>query len=737
MEIKRTICMWCHAHCRVAAYIESGRLVKILEDELHPQAAISASVVRSCPRSRAAAEWFYHPERLKFPLKRKGARGENRWQTVSWDDALDEVGERLAALKLRFGPETLALTSGTYRTSMEYAMRFFNLFGSPNFAGGAANICHIPANQVASAMFGRPLNFSPPRPATKCIFLIGTNWEQSGSSMWKAILAVLQTGTRLIVVDPRRTACAQRADIWLQIRPATDAALLLSMINVIIQEQLFDAGFVTNWCLGFDELKERVRPFTPERAAEITWAPADKIREAARLYARSRPAICHHMLGLEQQPDNIDALRARYILPAVTGNLDIKDGEMLQPRYPGTISEYEIELNEELPPEKRQRAIGTENARLFSWQAYEMLRENVSKVWGTGMARYGHCSSHAPSVIRAILTGQPYPVRAMITANSNPMVTYANVKLVYRAIKALDLYVVVDNWLTPSAQLADYVFPQVSWLERPFIHSQGDSSPRLEVGEQAMPNIAPGEYERRTDYDFWRGLGLRLGQQDRWPWEDFQKALDYRLSPTGMTLGQFMENKHGHDRVATKEKSYLEWGFGTPTGKVELHSTIFEKLGFDPLPEYREPPESPIANPGLSRDYPLILITGGRFQPMYHTEFRHIDSLRRRRPYATMQVHPETAGRLGIGDGDLVWIETRIGKVRQKAQLFDGIDPRVVHAEHGWWYPELPGEDPWLHGVWESNINVVTDDDVSYVNKAAGGWPLRGISCKIYPAKTY
>lgn len=737
METKKTICMWCHAHCRVAVYGDNGRLVKIEEDPEHPHASLSASVVRSCRRARAAAEWFYHPERLKYPVKRKGARGENKWEPISWERGLNEVAERLGQIKSKSGAEALAGTSGTYRTTMEYAARFFNLFGSPNIIGGAANVCHIPANEVACATFGRQLNFTPPRPRTKCVLLIGANWEQSGVALWKLTVSAQEAGAKIIVVDPRRTGSAERADIWLQLRPATDTALLLAMINVIIREELFDAEFVGRWCYGFDDLKERVKPFTPEKAAEITWVPAEKIREAARLYATSKPAVSHHMLGLEQQPYAIDALRARYILPAITGNLDVKDGEMLQPRYPNLISEYEMELNDALPEEKRKLAIGTENARLFSWEGYEAVQRHVRKLWGSGMPRHGHCTAHGPSVLKAILSGQPYPVRTVITANNNPLITWANVKRVYQALKALDLYVVVDNWLTPSAQLADYVFPQASWMERPFIHSQGDSNPRLEVGEQALPNVVAGEYERWTDYDFWRGLGIRLAQEKWWPWKNLEESLDYRLKPTGFTLKEFMAMKHGFDRMPVSEKRYTEAGFGTPTGKVELRSTIFEKLGFDPLPNYIEPPESAAANPELAKEYPFILITGGRFQPMYHSEFRHIESCRSKRPYPLVQIHPDAASKLDIREDDWVWIETRIGRVRQKAQLSKGIDPRVVHAEVGWWYPELPGEEPWLHGVWESNINVVTDDDVAYSNKEAGGWPLRGVSCKIYRAKTY
>ncbi len=170
---------------------------------------------------------------------------------------------------------------------------------------------------------------------------------------------------------------------------------------------------------------------------------------------------------------------------------------------------------------------------------------------------------------------------------------------------------------------------------------------------------------------------------------------------------------------------------------MELYSTILEGLGYDPLPHYEEPPESPISNPELAREYPLMLITGGRFNPMHHSEQRQIDSLRRRHPDPIVQINPRKALELGINDGDWVWIETLRGRVRQKCNCFEGIAPDVVHAEHGWWFPELPGEEPWLHGVWESNINVVIDDEPEHCNQINGGWPLRTALCKVYRVKKY
>jgi anaerobic selenocysteine-containing dehydrogenase len=256
------------------------------------------------------------------------------------------------------------------------------------------------------------------------------------------------------------------------------------------------------------------------------------------------------------------------------------------------------------------------------------------------------------------------------------------------------------------------------------------------AGEQAVPASIPGEYDRRDDYAVWRELGIRLGQKEFWPWESLEEAYDYQLTPLGCTFAEFMK-RGGSDIPPREYRKYEKMGFATPTGKLELYSTVLEKLGYDPLPAYREPSESPVSQPQLLKEYPLILITGKRHMPFYHSEFRQIDSLRHRHPDPIVQIHPETAGRLGIKDNDWVWIQTRTGRVRQKCQLFAGMDPRIVSAQHGWWFPELPEEDPWLHGAWESNINVCISDDPKHSNPILGIWPLRTALCKVYKCKVY
>jgi len=555
--------MWCHDHCKVAVHVRDGQLIKVEEDKEHPRSAILKSTVRACPRARAAAEWFYHPDRLRYPLKRVREKGEGKWQNISWEQALDEIAQKLEEIKGRYGAEAIATSSGTYRTHDEYRRRFFNLLGSPNCIG-QGHICWGVNNMVSAALTGLCYNAVTPRPGVpKCMLLMGTNPRQGERGSWQVILNAKNSGTKLIVVDPRYTEPAQWADLWLQPRPGTDCALLMGMINVIINEGLYDKEFVEKWCYGFDKLAQRAKDYPVEKVADITWVPAEKIEQAARMYATNKPAASYNYMGVEQLANVIEALHARFILPAITGNIDVKGGDIGRPPTPQYIGENDIELGDKLPLEQKKRQLGADRFKLLSYAGYDLIQENVERVWGRRMSQAHHFVAHAPTVFRAILTDKPYPVKAMLTLANNPMVTLPNTKLVYRALKRLELYVVMDYWLTPSAELADYVLPSASWLERPCISTACDTAGFIAGGEAPLPAVKEGEYERRTDYEFWRGLGIRLGQEEYWPWKTLEEAYDYRLAPLGYTLKDFVAKTGGHTSVGSGYQKHEKVGFDT------------------------------------------------------------------------------------------------------------------------------------------------------------------------------
>jgi anaerobic selenocysteine-containing dehydrogenase len=742
IEIKRSQCFWCHDKCRVALHIRNGRLEKqtaditpvnrVYKDETSYEVELLKRRVTACSRARNAAEWYYHPDRLKFPKKRTGERGEGKWEQISWDQALDEIAAKLADIKAKYGAEAVATSSGTGRTDDVFRSRFFHLFGSPTMIG-QGHPCFGPNYSACGLIVGWPVIGGLKAPGvTKCIMMLGQNPEQSFRGSWLRILDELKRGCKLIVVDPRKTPPASKADIWLQPRPGTDTALYLSMINVIIEEELYDKEFVEKWCYGFDKFRERAREYPAEKVQEISWVPADKIRAAARLYATTRPASIVAGMGLEQLNNCTEAMLCRFIFPALTGCYDTPGSERLGGVHPEVITDYEIGLSHWVSPEIKAKQIGADRFKLLAYPGFDVINETARRKMG----REHMCFAHDPMVYRAMVSGKPYPVRAMITLSSNPLVTIGDTKVVYKGIKSLDLYVVSDYWMTPCAELADYVLPAAMWLERPQIYNGYEVRPEVNLCEAVMPAKVEGQWDRKNDFEFWRELGIRLGQEKDWPWKTLEEAFSYKFKNFGKTFEQLVA-EGGFIPDSQGFRKYEKEGFGTPTGKFEFYSKKLEKLGYEPMPQYYEPRESPISSPEVAKEYPLILITGGRHLPFFHSEHRQIESLRKEHPDPIVQINPKTAVELGIEDGDWTWIETKRGRVRQRCKYFEGIDPRVVHAEHGWWFPELPGEEPWLHGVWESNINVVTEDHPDHCSPILGGWPLRTGLCKVYKAKTY
>jgi len=660
-EIKRAFCEMCHSRCRVKVHSKNGRLVTIEEDRSYPLVDAVFPPSMACPRMRAAKEEIYHPDRLRFPLKRSGEKGGGKWEQISWGQALDEIAEKLKTIKDKYGAEAVAATGGTGHTHEQFLTRFLNLFGSPNFVG-ASTICSAPFVTTSLLTVGWSLRHRiqlslEKGASTKSVLIVGQNSQQSYTRIWKGLRDAKEKGIKIIVSDPRRTATAELADLWLQIRPGTDPALLLGMINVVIQEELYDKEFVEKWCYGFDKLADRAREYPPDRVADITWLPAERIREAARMFAKNKPGVSIGGMGLEHQQNGLEGIQAELILAAILGYIDVEGGIYL-PGPSKCITEREMELSDMLPPEQKSKQLGADRFKLIAWPGNDLFEDK--RVWGKKCGRQRTIVlGHAPTLYRTILTGNPYPVKAVITQASNPMITQANVKLVYKALKNLDLYVVCDYWLTPSAEIADYVLPIASWLERPYLSTGLAYDNFIICGEQALPAIVPGEYERWTDYEFCRGLGVRLGQEEHWPWKNLEEVYNYQLQPLGITYKEFMA-KGGFLFPPNEYRKYEKLGFATPTGKVELYSTILEKLGYDPLPNYKESFENPTSTPELAKAYPLMLITGGRFMPMYHSEKRQVDSLRSKHPHPLVQINPKTAADIRfLGPLEPITIESR------------------------------------------------------------------------------
>jgi len=723
-EIRRSYCGLCHPRCGLLLEMEEGRAVRVKGDPDHP-----ISRGRICSRGKLMIDHVYHPARLNYPIKRTGEKGEGLWQRVPWDQALEEVAEKLSALKEQYGPETLAFTHGTKRTYHWDGRRFYNLFGSPNICG-ANNVCMCPSQAVEFATYGG-FTWGDLR-QTQCLVLWGHAPSQSNPILfYPAIVEAKKRGARLIVVDPRRIREAEMADMWLPIRPGTDVALMMGWLQIIIEGDLYDRDFVNNCTVGFDDLRAAAQEFTPGRVAEITWLAPELIVRSARCYAMTKPSVITWGFGLDKQGVNAtQAARARCLLRAVTGNLDIPGGEPLGWSDPigKIIGEDQMEFNVALAPNQRAKQLGAGEYPFFGFPGWERNVEATRRL----PYEYMHppladmtCVAHSRTVFDAMITGKPYPVRAAISLASNPLLSLANARRTYEALKSLDLYVVAEYYLTPSAALADYVFPISSTVEQSELWLTPDFCVACPQG------IAP-LYERRDPYKFWRGLAVRLGQAEDWPWETVEDVWDYRLSPVGLTFQELMEKNGLFGR--RDYKRYEAYGFGTPSGKVELRSSTFEALGCEPIPVYREPPQSPVSQPELVEAYPLILITGSRFMPAYHSEQRQIEAARNKRPDPLVTIHPRTAEELGIAEGDWVEVITPQGSIRMRLHVSDMVDHRMADADHGWWFPERAEAEPELFGVFESNANILCPDGPEFCSPEIGSWPHTALLCRIEKA---
>ena len=715
IEVRKGWCGPCHVRCGMLVHFENGCAVDVQGD---PENPLNRGAL--CRRGQLIPEHLYNPARLNYPLKRAGRRGEGKWQQLTWEQAMDEIAEKLGKLGDQFGAETLVLSRGTYRTYGWAMRRFLNLFGSPNMTG-PNHICMCPSHTLEWSTYG---SFARQDIGNShCIVIWG--FQPSESRIipdWRELLAAKKRGAKIIVVDPRRTKEAEMADLWLQVRPGTDVALMLGWLKIIIEENLYDKEFVGKWTIGFEQLRKHLERYSINELARICWVPEDKFYAAARMYAGTKPATISWGLGIDLQGINaMQSVHARCILRAITGNLDIAGGELLGVAGDEAkiISNQQMELDDAISSTQKMKQLGADEYGLFGfpgWDALRAVSDKPNAYFRPPQAEMT-CCAHPRHIWKAILTGQPYPVKAFISQSNNALIQAADPKTVHKALCSdnLELSVNMDYYRTPTAELADYLLPAACTLER--------------CDFPSYPKAMEPLYQRRDDYQFWRELGIRLGQEEYWPWKTVEEVCDYRFAPLGVTFSEVL--RHGGLKPEKAFRKYEGQGFGTPSGKVEILSSILARFGLEPLPVYREMVESPSGDPELAKDYPLILIATGKFMPFYHSELRQIPSAIKEHPEPVTDIHPETAQELGISDNDWVWIETLRGKIKQRAHLTDEVHPAMVRVQHGWWFPEEPGTEPSLHGIWESNSNVLCPIGAEYCNPETGGWPHTALLCKV------
>ena len=713
-EIKKVICSTCDISCSVHAHVKQNRVVKIGSSD-NP---IFKDHV--CMKGVYAPKSFAHPDRVLHPLRRVGERGSGQWEQVSWDDAMADIASRLGSIVDQYGPEAWAVATSQWNTSVDNGAtrRLMNLVGSPNYISGVALCAGNTAaiNRMVYGWFPWP-DFNN----TRCIVLFGHNPRRhSWTPVYQNIRRAQQNGAKLIVLDPRRSENAELADLWLPLKAGTDAAMCFGWLNVIINEKLYDEHFVANYTRGFEQLCERVNEFPLDRVADITGVDAGLIRQAARIYATSSPAIIPWTPITDQQRNSTSAIRLHCTLRAICGNLDVPGGERLHGFHPEIVSESVLEQHELLPQSQKDKQLGSDTHPAFTYRGTMPLNDATEKVWGHPYANIvmGSYMANPSATFRAMAEGKPYPVKAFFALGNNTLLSFANMRLIHKALMNQDLIVVHEHFKTPTAQLADYILPGDSWLERPNIMDSFGWTSVVRPSEQAME--PPGEC--RSVYAFWRDLAHRLGYAREFPWETLEEILDYRLQGTGMSFKEFSANYELY--LGPPEfKKYERTGFATPSGKVELYSSVLEDLGFDPLPYYREPPE---ADP----QFPLQLFMGVREDPYFQTGQRHVPELRKMQPEPEMFINAREADKWQIRQGQWVQVETRLGAIKLKVSVRDDMPEGLIRVPHGWWKPELPSSEG-LSGAWDYADAQLCPDDADYIDREQGIPHLRGIPCKI------
>jgi anaerobic selenocysteine-containing dehydrogenase len=636
-RVVKSICRMCSSCCGIDAHVENGRLVKVTPMREHP-------VNRLCVKATAMADWLYSPERITHPMRK--VNGE--WRKVSLDEALDFIAEKLAVIREHYGAKALVVHLGEPTVGTELsrvAARFCSLYGTPNHTSGSS-ICFV-ARAIGHglSLSRRRLPLMPSYENTRCAVVWGHNPRQSRIGEEADIRAARKRGARLIVVDPRATPLARRADLHIRVKPGTDCALALGLLNVIIGEGLYDKEFVERWTLGFDRLTKHVKDYPPEAVARITGVPAAQIRQFARMYATARPATISQDVALDHCVNGVQNSRAISILVAITGNLDVTGGNV----YNSPLVQANVRVKGNVAVDE---VIGIN---------YPIFNKFVGQ-------------TTAMPVAEAIITGKPYPVKALVVQACNPALTWPDSDKVRRAFEELDLLVVSDLFMTETAKLADIVLPAAAFLERKILTDYTSKGlPLVALSNKVVKS--PGECIE--DWRLWAELGRRLGYNDYFPWPNADELFRYLLEPSGVSLEQLEQNPGGiFYHSLDRQRKYEQEGFSTPSGKVEIFSRTLADYGYDPLPTFTPPPEDPA--------YPFTLITGTRTIAFTHAGFRHLARLRKLEPEPLVEVNPESADKLAIADGEPVVLESPKGSLTLKARVTDEVPPGVLSIQHGW-----------------------------------------------------
>jgi anaerobic selenocysteine-containing dehydrogenase len=808
----RGYCALCTAHCATIATVENGKVTRLDPDDDHPNGGVM------CIKGKAAPELVYNPDRLNYPVKRTHPKGDvdPGWQRVSWNEALDEIARRILEIRSRYGAKAIALAKGTRSgTSVDDVERWLGRLlysiGSPNWVS-TTHVCNWHKDTAFSYTFGSNIP-TPDLENSKTFLLWGHNPSSTSLILAHDIVQARSRGMKTIVIDPRRIGIGAQADMLLQPRPGTDGALALALIHCLMEESWYDAAFARQWTNGtfllntatnravteadlssngasnryivwdetsnqpviyspatgnyegnrvapslfgtrslkgkngaeisckpvFERLAEIAAGFAPERSQKIHWVPAEKVWQTALLLAHNRPVSMYMWNGLGQHTNATQTSRAIASLYALIGDFDRQGGNVHFPK----LKVNDVSGKEFLPKEASALRVGRERKPLGP------------------PAKPGNCAAY--DIFNAILEERPYPIKALLNFGSNTVMSNADSERGREAMKAVEFSVAADLFMTPTAELCDYVLPATSFLEMSNITTAFEHRPRGKTHLQYRSAVVEPLGERRSDTWIIFELAKRLGFGEQFWGGDVEAGYAYELQPSGITLEQLKNAPGGislpleptYEKHAKKSPFHAPLtkgerggfsattnhentdgavrGFATPSKKVELYCLPFSANGIAPLPEYVEPAISPVSRPDLATEFPLVL-TNAKFTTFVHSQQRALPTLRKSSPQPSADIHPETARLYGVKNKEWMIVESPRGAITVRAHVTPNIVPGIVCCQHGWWQAckelELPGYNP--YGPPGANPATLIGTDLA--DPVSGSLPHRSYLCRVKAA---
>jgi anaerobic selenocysteine-containing dehydrogenase len=772
----RGFCGLCIARCGTIATVEDGKFVRLDPDPSHP----TGSAI--CAKGRAAPELVYSKARLTRPLRRKSPKGvaNPEWEEISWEQALNEIASQMRRIAAEHGAEAIAFSQPSPSTtaigdSAPFIRRLMNAFGTPNLVwtldlcGWGRGFATRYAYGLGSVATGSAGGAMADIARSGCLIFWGYNPSMSRLTHATATVDALKRGMKLIVIDPRNVGLANKADIWLRVRPGTDGALALGLANVMIDRGWFDQDFIRDWSNGPLLVRSDTGRLLRESALRSS---GDENRFVAWDIRLCKPTIYDPSNGTYDSGSAHLALRGEYQVDAVGGKIDCRP---VFDHYAELCRQYSPEVVETtcwIPSsqlEEAARLIGHSGpVAYYAWSGHEQHANTTANaraisllyaLTGSFDAPGGNVRLPAvpsPSVTgedlpaakkmrpavgfeerplgparwnnvstldfyRAVLDVAPYPVRGLISFGANLLLAQSDPDRGRAALAALDFYAHADLFMNPTAEQADIVLPIASCFEREALKIGFEIDEKTQSLVQLRQAVAPPPGDARPDIDVIFDLAQRLGLGEHFWDGDVEAAYKHQLGPSGLTLDSLRAEPGGlHVPLRTHHRKHADLdaegharGFPTPSRKIEFWSETFVEHGYSALPEFLEPALGPVASPDLASKFPLVL-TCAKPSLFCQTQHRCLPSLRKRVPDPEIEVHPDAARSRGITAGMWVMVTTPAGRMRARARLNDTLDPRVVVGEHGWWQPceelGLPGYDPFRGDG--SNYNRTVDPAV-------------------------